>query len=397
MSMSDPSAGDVAGQLEEAGRAMRSGALREAAALYRAALGREPQHLAAWNNLGAIHRQLGQLPEALQAAQEALKLAPRSWIAHYLIGSIEQQMGRARQAAQAFKIAIGLSPPPDSLDQHARAGLERAQALVEAVDRDYAAFLDDAMRDALSDASSAEATRAGIARDIMAGRRVHYGQQPLVFHWPGLPAIEFWDRAEFDWIETVEAATDAIRDELLAVLATGEADLTPYMKYGEGVPLDQWAELNNNPAWSAFHLIERGVLVPDNAARCPRTLAALLPVPQPDVPGKTPVAMFSILKPHTRIPPHTGAANTRLLCHLPLIVPENCSYRVGGSWRSWTVGEAFVFDDTIEHEARNDSDRMRAVLIFDLWNPRLTETDRRIIARLLAAQSDFYQSAVDWS
>jgi len=95
--------------------------------------------------------------------------------------------------------------------------------------------------------------------------------------------------------------------------------------------------------------------------------------------------MFSILRPRTRIPPHTGVANTRLVLHLPLIVPEECGFRVGGETRQWREGEAWVFDDTIEHEAWNNSDKPRAVLICDVWSPRISGEERELIGRLLAA------------
>jgi aspartyl/asparaginyl beta-hydroxylase (cupin superfamily) len=95
--------------------------------------------------------------------------------------------------------------------------------------------------------------------------------------------------------------------------------------------------------------------------------------------------MFSLLAPQTRIPPHTGAANTRLVCHLPLIVPPKCGFRVGETTREWRVGEAFVFDDTIEHEAWNDSDELRVVLIIDLWAPALNEAERTAVASVIGA------------
>ncbi|MFN5903064.1 MAG: aspartyl/asparaginyl beta-hydroxylase domain-containing protein, partial [Novosphingobium sp.] len=98
-------------------------------------------------------------------------------------------------------------------------------------------------------------------------------------------------------------------------------------------------------------------------------------------------AFFSLLKPRTRIPPHTGVTNIRSIVHLPLIVPQGCGFRVGGETREWHEGEAFVFDDTIEHEAWNDSDHLRAVLIFDVWNPWLTLAERDLIRGLFASGS----------
>ena len=108
-------------------------------------------------------------------------------------------------------------------------------------------------------------------------------------------------------------------------------------------------------------------------------------VPGVHIPGRAPSAFFSMLKPHTRIPPHTGVTNTRAIVHLPLIVPPGCGFRVGGETREWKEGTAFAFDDTIEHEAWNDSDELRAVLIFDVWNPHMTTSERELLLRYFAS------------
>jgi aspartyl/asparaginyl beta-hydroxylase (cupin superfamily) len=97
--------------------------------------------------------------------------------------------------------------------------------------------------------------------------------------------------------------------------------------------------------------------------------------------------MFSLLAPNTRIPPHVGVTNTRLVCHLPLIVPEGCWFRVGAETRFWKRGEALVFDDTIEHEAMNPSDELRVVFIFDVWHPDLSEVERAAVSALLSSES----------
>ena len=64
--------------------------------------------------------------------------------------------------------------------------------------------------------------------------------------------------------------------------------------------------------------------------------------------------------------------------------PAHRGFRVGATTREWNVGEAFVFDDTIEHEAWNRSDRLRAVLIFDVWNPYISEAERELLRRFFA-------------
>jgi aspartyl/asparaginyl beta-hydroxylase (cupin superfamily) len=54
---------------------------------------------------------------------------------------------------------------------------------------------------------------------------------------------------------------------------------------------------------------------------------------------------------------------------------------VGGETRQWEEGKAFAFDDTIEHEAWNNSAATRIVLIFDVWNPHLTVDEQQYLAK----------------
>jgi aspartyl/asparaginyl beta-hydroxylase (cupin superfamily) len=82
-------------------------------------------------------------------------------------------------------------------------------------------------------------------------------------------------------------------------------------------------------------------------------------------------------------------ANFRLVVHLPLIVPPGCGFRVGGETRQWRIGEAWVFDDTIEHEAWNDSDQTRIIFICDIWSPRLSPDERAVIGEIIAATDAF--------
>ena len=227
--------------------------------------------------------------------------------------------------------------------------------------------------------------------DLLTGRRARYIPQPTFMYFPGIPALEFFDNAEFPWLSRMEAATDEIRAELSAVLASDQGGLEPYVAYPEGVPLDQWRELNQSRRWSAYFLWKEGVAQPQHLARCPRTADALRSAPQCDVVKHGPNAFFSILEPRTRIPPHTGVTNTRLTVHLPLVVPPDCGFRVGGATRGWLPGKAWVFDDTIEHEAWNHSDTPRAILIFDVWNPYLSAAERDLVRAATEAVGQYYE------
>ena len=115
-----------------------------------------------------------------------------------------------------------------------------------------------------------------------------------------------------------------------------------------------------------------------------KTAAAIEALPLSDLPGRTPTVFFSLLRPGTHLPAHTGVSNVRTIIHLPLIVPPGCEFRVGGETREWRVGEAFAFDDTIEHEAWNRSGSLRAILIFDVWNPYIEEAERDLLRRFFA-------------
>ena len=133
-----------------------------------------------------------------------------------------------------------------------------------------------------------------------------------------------------------------------------------------------------------------GVEQTQATALCPQTTAVLRRLPLADQTGYAPTALFSALAPHTHIPPHTGSTNSRLLVHLPLVLPGPARFRVGNEERIWRMGKAWVFDDTIEHEAWNDADETRFILIFDIWNPLLSLAERELITAMVRAHADYY-------
>jgi aspartyl/asparaginyl beta-hydroxylase (cupin superfamily) len=283
-----------------------------------------------------------------------------------------------------------VAPPLSQLPPELRPAVQEAHAYREQYDTDFGRFLDDHMAPLLRDLQGEGVGRFTESLDIMLGRKRRYEPQPALFHFQGLAPITFFDRKDFPWLDAFERETDAIRAEFLAAQA-GDSGFTPYMQYGEDQPLRQWAELNNSLRWSAFHLVEAGKVNDANAQRCPRTMALLAGAPQPDQPGRTPVAMFSVLKPKTRIPPHCGVSNVRLVTHVPLVVPPGCGFRVGNDVRAWEEGKAWVFDDTIEHEAWNDSELPRAILMFDIWHPHLTGPERALVTAMSAGINAFSQ------
>jgi Aspartyl/Asparaginyl beta-hydroxylase len=64
-------------------------------------------------------------------------------------------------------------------------------------------------------------------------------------------------------------------------------------------------------------------------------------------------------------------------------VDQACWFRVGSEVRRWEEGKGFAFNDTIEHEARNEGTGTRTVLIFNIWRPELSLEERGLVAALL--------------
>ena len=212
-----------------------------------------------------------------------------------------------------------------------------------------------------------------------------YSQDPTHYFYPGLPQIQFYDPSQFDWVPAFEAATAAIREELIGLLARAGDKLRPFARNPDGMPLGVSKALPDGRDWSVLALCEQGWLEPDYIERCPRTWDTLLrQAPVPRVAGWGPSAVFSMLKAGAHIGAHTGMYNTRLICHLPLIVPPGCRFRVGDEVREWEEGKLLIFDDTIEHEAWNDGPEDRVVLVFDIWRPELTEQEKRELTLLFS-------------
>jgi len=381
---------DVTALKARADAAMGTADFRRAADLLGEATALAPGRLDLWLARAAALRAAGDFPNALEAVDRGLAVDPRSFPALLMKASLMERLGAPHGAGAAYGVALTQAPPEAEMPPPMRTAFAHARQVHERYQDELARSLKAGLGDR---PAGPTARRLETFIDRLAGRRRAFHPEPVQFHYPGLPELEFHDRERFPGLGVLEAATPDIRAELAAVLNEDAGGLEPYIDYRDDVPLDQWAELNRSPAWSAYHLWKDGVRVEEHARRCPRTMAAIANLPQPRAPGRSPAAMFSVLKPRTRIPPHVGVANTRLVMHLPLIVPPRCGFRVGSETRSWKVGEAWVFDDTVEHEAWNDSDEVRVVLICDVWNPYLADEERELITRVMAAMDAFSGAA----
>lgn len=208
-----------------------------------------------------------------------------------------------------------------------------------------------------------------------------YPQTPMSFYYSGTDYCEYADISDYGWIEKVSENYDAIRAEAIKLLENKDS-FKPYIQSQNERPQGDVHGLLDNDEWSTLYLWENGGPVEEIARLCPITYQTIIDnVPLCRITSRAPSIMFSLLKAGSKIPPHTGMLNTRFICHLPLIVPEKCGFRVGRETREWNEGELLIFDDTVEHEAWNDSDEDRLVLIFDIWRPEISlEEQKQIIA-----------------
>jgi hypothetical protein len=320
----------------------------------------------------ACHR-LGDKPSTATALDAVLAAEPRNIEALILRGDVAED-DRAASAFYHFALssAQGTNPSPAIA-----ARLQHAQASLAAANRRMLDHLQE------TTAGLAAGPRFEEAVEIVAGVKQPYFQAPSSFFYPGLPHTQFFDPADFDWAAGLEAQTSQIRAELEAVLAN-DTGLRPYVENEPNRP-SRGHDLMGDPSWSAFHLWEKGQPVSGNAERCPATMAALANLPIPHIAGRSPMALFSVLKAGTHIQPHHGMINTRLIVHLPLIVPQDCALRVGNDTRPVEAGKLLIFDDSIEHEAWNRSDATRVVLLFEVWRPELSSAEREALTILFEA------------
>lgn len=374
---------------------LRQGQARAARELFSRVLAAQSANTTALLGVARSSRMLGEQREAMAAIDRLLAIDPRNLQALIMKGDQLAEGGDTRSASSYYLTAVKAAPPPERMPLDLAIEVRRARETCERYAAQYQTYLVEQMSAKGFDPERSS-KRFGESLDIVLGKKRIYLQQPKYYYFPGLPQIQFYERAAFPWLAELEAATDDIRAELLEVINEPNA-FAPYVQGHANRPRKEEAGMLNNPAWSAFYLWKNGEPVAENAARCPRTLAALEHAPRAHVPRRSPSILFSLLQPGAHIPPHHGLVNTRLICHLPLIVSGKCRFRVGNEVREWKEGQAWLFDDTIEHEAWNDSKQTRVILLFDVWRPELTIEERHLVTSLFEAIDAHSGGKVEWT
>ncbi|MGH8320942.1 MAG: aspartyl/asparaginyl beta-hydroxylase domain-containing protein [Gammaproteobacteria bacterium] len=376
-------------------RAMERGDYSRARALLERALKADASRPIVYQNLGLVLKAENDVEGALRAFQAATKQRDNfvySWIYQ---GQIHKEAGRSSEAIQAYAHALTLLPSLEATLANPAIPEAKRTLIRDAVlslnEMKYAFFL-EALTDTIAEHGVTSLQRildsASIKAGLMAPVYQHALQRPDWIYLPGIHPEPFFSTDQFQWIPELELHTTEIRDELQSLLE--ESDVFEAYVNLDHEDTRQWKTLNHSQDWSSFHLYRAGKSLVENCQRCPVTADVLARLPLVKIEGHAPEAFFSILKPGTHIPPHHGLGNYKLAVHLPLIIPADCAIRAGHETRAWEEGKCLIFDDSFQHEAWNNSKQIRAVLIFEIWNPALTEAERRGMSALVVATNTFH-------
>jgi aspartate beta-hydroxylase len=368
--------------------ALRRREYDHAAGLLMKAVEAHPHDFHSRYHLARTHDEAGHLDQALADYRAALEMQPSSFVARLHLASTLDRGGARDSCLQHYVRALAEAQSqgrwlnPATTPAIFQSRVERAVQLIRETKRGIADSVLSQLREKFGTADISrvsQALRIYLREDtpIYLDPR----QQPTFLYFPDLPPSPYPDRRLFPWIERLEACTAAIREEMLHRL--GAADGRERVFLNEAVERVNLRGVENEPSWNGYYFYRHGVRREDNCAACPATAAAIDELPLSRVSGHGPEVLYSVFTPGTHLLPHRGVTNTRLVAHLPLAVPEDCALRVGGELHVWQEGRVVVFDDTYEHEAWNRSPRTRVVMIFDIWNPHLTDVERLAVAELI--------------
>jgi aspartate beta-hydroxylase len=359
-----------------------------------------PDDPAGWGQLGAAQMTASDFGAAAASFRRGLSLAPRMFVARLQLGLALEQLGQSHDALKAYFMAIESAHAAGRWHDDATTAPRLRDAVKHAVNRVNSgrrALFNGALDPLRERYGSAELAR--VERSLamyfldLPANIPDPRQKPKFLYFPDITSQPYYPRRHFPWLDALEAATEVVREELRAVLAQERA-LESFL--GEAPTGATQSMLGSSgeqePAWDAYFFHRHGLRHEEHYARCPRTAALLDALPLVRIRDHAPEALFSVLSPGTHILPHTGVTNTRLVTHLPLIVPADCAIRVGGQEHAWQEGRCVTFDDTWEHEAWNRSGQTRVVLIVDSWHPDLSEVERAAVTDLVEAIGDFNQS-----
>jgi aspartate beta-hydroxylase len=417
--------------IADARRLLEAGQLAAAERAYEAVLEVSPGDIEALNIVALGSLRTGDPKRALELLERAAAAAPGESATHHHLGTAYETIGDLVRAEAAHARAVRLEPAFFRARAAWAACLEELRKVDEAVIQ-YKRALDDAQSRGrwLDPATTPPALRPLVEHAVLAVRqgrrsafetllaplREKYGrdsmtrverclriylneeeavypdprQRPTFLLFPDLPTSAYIDLERFDWIDALQESTPGIRTELEGLLPSSAGSERVFAS--DALEAENLRGIDATPSWTGYYFFRHGIRREENCLRSPATTRALDALPLSAIRDHGPEVMFSVFTPGTYLKPHRGVTNTRVVGHLPLIVPEDCALNVGGEIHEWREGRIVVFDDTYEHEAWNRSRSTRVVLIFDVWNPYLSDAERAAVTDVVAAIGDFRSS-----
>ncbi len=117
--------------------------------------------------------------------------------------------------------------------------------------------------------------------------------------------------------------------------------------------------------WSKFYLTWYGTTHESAKRLCPQSVEILSRLKTMNG------CMFAVLPPGGELSRHLDPFACSLRYHMGLATPNDdaCFISVDGQRQSWRDGEAFLFDETFLHYVRNDTDKVRVILMGDVERP----------------------------
>ncbi len=337
-----------------------------------------PDNPWAFFNLGLAYEVDSNYEKSAKSYLRAFETSPSN--ARFLLfaGASFYELGKTNLALQLFSLGADMDPAVRTAFNNPKADEKTRQKSLLA---------DTALRDFFSKLHIDSLQKVGNPERIVSSLWVqthnkpvyykHENHRPWVFYAPDLPQIDVFDHPKDDWCKKLEAAHNDILGEYLEFMDMSK-EKHPYVDKNSMLG-EKFNHLRGQDTWTAVHLYKDG-----KGQECikyfPKTIAALKDAPLVYFFDKPMEVFFSVLKPKIHIPPHFGTANTRLTTHLPLIIPsDKCRIRVNNHIHYWKEGELFWFDDSWDHEAFNDSEEVRVVLIFEAWRPDMSEAEIKAV------------------
>jgi len=322
-------------------------------------------------DLGRAYEMDSQLEKTATAYLSAWKTNPGNARFALYAGAAFHALGEHEQALQIWSMGADQDPMVRAAHQHPKA---------DAQTKAKSKLADKLLREHFTAQYRASLNKCGDPKRLQSSfwPQTHDGSitfendqlKPWIFYAPDLPKTPVFDNPDEPWVTELQSAAMDIRDEYLAYMHNNTETGAPYLDANMGADT-AYDHLIGQQTWTAVHLYKDGIAQP-SLKHFPKTKAAFKNVPTVIFNGHPMEIFFSVLKPNIHIPPHFGTANTRLTSHLPLIIPsDKCRIRVANHTHHWKEGELFLFDDGWDHEAWNDSDQTRVVLIFEAWRPDL--------------------------